>query len=86
MLSDPEETANLLPMGEGGDVAFWFGKHHRLSFINVINGAQSLQPLGLRPIASLSTLDLWRYRQRPKTRYEMGWVGPFSVILSTTSC
>ena len=35
------------------------------------NGSPSLQPRGLRPIASLSTLDRQRYRYLPKTRY---WV------------
>jgi len=35
------------------------------------NGSHSLQPLGLRPIVSLSTLDRQRHRYLPKTRY---WV------------
>ena len=39
-----------------------------------INGAQSLQPGGLQPAASLSTLNRWRYRHRLKTRYAMHWV------------
>src|ERR1041385_619285 len=49
------------------------------------NGAQSLQPDGLRPAPSLSTLSPRRYRRRPKTRYGMCWVGTFPVALAATS-
>src|SRR5262245_52689291 len=50
-----------------------------------INGAQSLQPVGLRPAPSLSTLNPRRYRCKPKTRYGMCWVGTFPVALAATS-
>ena len=39
----------------------------------------------LRPAISLSTLNLCRYRHRPKTRYGMRWVCAFPVELSSTS-
>ena len=39
-----------------------------------LNGAQSLQPEGLRPIISLSTLDRAGYPDLPKTRYRVRWV------------
>ena len=38
------------------------------------NGALSLQPEGLRPITSLSTLDRHGCPYRPKTRYQVRWV------------
>src|SRR6266853_1475158 len=50
-----------------------------------INGAQSLQPDGLRPAPSLSTLNPRRYRRKPKTRYGMCWVDTFPVALAATS-
>jgi hypothetical protein len=50
-----------------------------------INGAPSLQPEGLRPTTSLSTLDPCRYRHVPKTRYGVCWVGTFPVALAATS-
>jgi hypothetical protein len=50
-----------------------------------INGALSLQPYGLRPAPSLSTLNPRRYRREPKTRYGMCWVGTFPVALAATS-
>ena len=50
-----------------------------------INGAQSLQPYGLRPITSLSTLNSCRYQHRPKTRYRICLVNTFPVALSATS-
>lgn len=50
-----------------------------------VNGAPSLQPEGLRPATSLSTLNSSRYRQEPKTRYGIRWVGAFPVALSATS-
>src|SRR5215471_7982925 len=50
-----------------------------------INGAQSLQPYGLRPAPSLSTLNPRRYRREPKTRYGMCWVDTFPVALAATS-
>ncbi len=51
----------------------------------VINGARSLQPDGLRPATSLSTLNLRCYQRKPKTRYRMRWVNTFPVALSATS-
>ena len=39
-----------------------------------LNGALSLQPEGLRPTTSLSTLDPHGYPYRPKTRYQVRWV------------
>src|SRR4029453_10324969 len=50
-----------------------------------INGAQSLQPYGLRPAPSLSTLNPRRCRREPKTRYGMCWVDTFPVALAATS-
>ena len=50
-----------------------------------INGALSLQPYGLRPAPSLSTLNPRRYRREPKTRYGMCWVDTFPVALAATS-
>ncbi len=49
------------------------------------NEAQSLQPEGLRPTTSLSTLNARRYRLALKTRYGMCWVSTFPVALSATS-
>ena len=46
-------------------------RDHRPSLKAIVNGAQSLQPEGLRPAPSLSTPDRCRCRHRPKTRY---WV------------
>ncbi len=51
----------------------------------LINGALSLQPDGLRPATSLSTLNLRCYQRKPKTRYRMRWVNTFPVALSATS-
>jgi len=49
------------------------------------NGAQSLQPEGLRPASSLSTLDPRRYRLGPRTRYGVCWVSTSPVALSATN-
>ena len=49
------------------------------------NGALSLQPEGLRPITSLSTLDPHRYPYRPKTRYQVRWVPASWAALSAAS-
>ncbi len=73
-----------LPMSDIHDVAFWLYDTISHPAIN-INGAQSLQPKGLRPAASLSTLNSRRYRREPKARYRMCWVNTFLVVLSTTS-
>jgi hypothetical protein len=84
VLSDPGEANRYLPYPDSGDVVFWV-----LDPIdppkNRYNGAQSLQPNGLRPAASLSTLGPWRYRHQPKTRYAMHWVRAFAAALSAAS-
>jgi len=49
------------------------------------NGAQSLQPEGLRPTTSLSTLDPHDYPYRPKTRYQVRWVSASWAALSAAS-
>lgn len=43
-----------------GDVAFWLTE--TIGHPKIINGAQSLQPVGLRPASFLSTLNFFRYR------------------------
>jgi len=50
-----------------------------------LNGALSLQPEGLRPITSLSTLDPHAYPYRPKTRYLVRWVPASWAALSAAS-
>ena len=73
-----------LPMSDIHDGAFWF--YDTISRpTNRINGAQSLQPEGLRPAISLSTLNSRRCRHELKTRYRMCWVNTFLVALSATS-
>jgi hypothetical protein len=52
---------------------------------NNLNGALSLQPGGLRPITSLSTLDRHGYPFRPKTRYRVRWVPASRAALSAAS-
>ena len=52
---------------------------------NGVNEAQSLQPYGLRPTTSLSTLSPRCYQRKPKTRYGMCRVNTFPVALSATS-
>ena len=49
------------------------------------NGAQSLQPEGLRPTTSLSTLARNGYPYRPKTRYQVRWVAASWAALSAAS-
>ena len=53
--------------------------------INSLNEALSLQPYGLRPTISLSTLNPRCYQRKLKTRYGMCWVSTFPVALSATS-
>jgi hypothetical protein len=50
-----------------------------------LNGALSLQPEGLRPTTSLSTLDPHGYPYRPKTRYQVRWVPASWAALSAAS-
>ena len=50
-----------------------------------LNGALSLQPEGLRPTTSLSTLDPQGYPCRPKTRYQVRWVPASWAALSAAS-
>ena len=50
-----------------------------------LNGALSLQPKGLRPTSSLSTLDPHGYPYRPKTRYQVRWVPASWAALSAAS-
>ena len=49
------------------------------------NGALSLQPEGLRPITSLSTLDRHGCPYRPKTRYQVRWVTASWAALTAAS-
>ena len=49
------------------------------------NGALSLQPEGLRPITSLSTLNQQGYPYRLKTRYQTRWVSASWAALSAAS-
>ena len=51
----------------------------------VFNEALSLQPDGLRPTISLSTLNPRRYQCKLKTRYGVCWVSTSQVALSATS-
>jgi hypothetical protein len=50
-----------------------------------LDGALSLQPEGLRPITSLSTLDRYGYPYRPKTRYQARWVSASWAALAAAS-
>ncbi len=50
-----------------------------------LNGARSLQPEGLRPTTSLSTLDPHGYPYQPKTRYQVRWVPASWAALSAAS-
>jgi len=50
-----------------------------------LDGALSLQPEGLRPITSLSTLDPHGYPYRPKTRYQARWVSASWAALAAAS-
>ena len=50
-----------------------------------LNGALSLQPEGLRPTTSLSTLDPHGYPYQPKTRYQVRWVPASWAALSAAS-
>ena len=51
----------------------------------ILYGALSLQPKGLRPITSLSTLDPHGYPYRPKTRYQARWVSASWAALAAAS-
>lgn len=83
-LSDPGGVPCSCPVSGQG---MWPSRFLTLSASSKtsVNGAQSLQPEGLRPATSLSTLNSGRYRQEPKTRYGIRWVGAFPVALSATS-
>ena len=50
-----------------------------------LNGALSLQPEGLRPTTSLSTLHPHGYPYQPKTRYQVRWVPASWAALSAAS-
>src|SRR4030095_9695789 len=84
MLSDPGGAAHVCPYVTCAMVPSGFSIPSATSQIRN-NGAQSLQPDGLRPEPSLSTLSPRRYRREPKTRYGMCWVGTFPVALAATS-
>ncbi len=80
----PRRCSTYLPISGIWNSAFGFIdilSHPR----NGVNEAQSLQPYGLRPTTSLSTLNLRRYRRKPKTQYGTRWVSAFPVALSATS-
>ena len=80
----PRRCPICLPINGIEDSAF--GQCDILSHLKSrYNGAQSLQPYGLRPTISLSTLNLRRYRRRLKTRYRVCWVNTSPVALSATS-
>ncbi len=51
----------------------------------ILNGALSLQPEGLRPTTSLSTLNRDGYPYRLKTRYQVRWVPASWAALSAAS-
>src|SRR5262245_23297142 len=84
MLSDPGGASNVCPYVTLAMVPSGFSIPSATSQIRN-NGARSLQPDGLRPAPSLSTLSPRRYRREPKTRYGMCWVGTFPVALAATS-
>ena len=67
------------------EYCFRITRHPQPPQKKLINGALSLQPDGLRPAKSLSTLNLRCYQRKPKTRYRMRWVNTFPVALSATS-
>src|SRR6516165_3554723 len=81
MLSDPGGAAHVCPYVTLAMVPSGFSIPSATSQIRN-NGAQSLQPDGLRPAPSLSTLSPRRYRRKPKTRYGMCWVGTLPVALA----
>src|SRR5262247_3709394 len=84
MLSDPGGAAPVCPYVTSAMVPSGFSTPSATPQVRN-NGAQSLQPYGLRPAPSLSTLSPRRYRRGPKTRYGMRWVGTFPVALAATS-
>jgi hypothetical protein len=78
--------AFCIPAHHGyAEYCFRITRHPQPPQKELSNGAQSLQPDGLRPAASLSTLNLRCYQHKPKTRYRMRWVNTFPVALSATS-
>ena len=73
-----------LPTAGMSDGVFWVCQvmdHPKYS----LNGALSLQPEGLRPTTSLSTLDPHGYPYWPKTRYQVRWVPASWAALSAAS-
>ena len=80
----PRRCSTYLPTSGMWNGAFGFIdilSHPR----NGVNEAQSLQPYGLRPTTSLSTLSLGCYQRKLKTRYGVCWVNTSPVALSATS-
>ncbi len=80
----PRRCSMYLPVSGMWNGAFGFIdilSHPR----NGVNEAQSLQPYGLRPTTSLSTLSLGCYQRKLKTRYGVCWVNTSPVALSATS-
>ena len=84
VLSDPEEATRLLPIPNTG---VWSSDQLTSSTLPQVSltglnhfslAAYGLPHPGLRLTPAVTG-------SRLKTRYEMGWVGPFSVALSATS-
>ena len=66
----PRRCRTSLPLSPSAIVSSGLFKPSTLPKF-VLNGAQSLQPEGLRPTASLSTLNCAVTGRQPKTRYRM---------------
>jgi len=79
----PRRCHQQLPIHVADDVAF--PARYSVSHLScVVNGAQSLQPCGLRPISFLSTLSHQRFHWQPKTRFRVCWVGTSRVAFPAT--
>lgn len=79
----PRECSVCLPINDTWNIAFWIIEiigHSNILFSGLNHFSKCL-----RPAISLSTLNLCRYRHKPKTRYGMRWVYAFPVELSSTS-
>jgi len=85
VLYDPGGVVHSCPFHRHAQCCFRATRNPQPPQKVLINGAQSLQPYGLRPAASLSTLNLRCYQRKSKTRYGMCWVSTFPVALSATS-
>ena len=77
-------TPPVTALTAAGDGVFWIIQTIDHPVTELI-GVLSLQPLGLRPTASLSTLNLTCYQAKPKTRYGVWQVVTSPTVLSTVS-